>query len=741
MHDVKNTIYERDYYMETKRLIENLQDLIPPKIRKKAKQWLKKQNNNPADNIVLRSGDWVARKSNRFIARFYPDAPHTLSGNFKRIHPVTAVSRAKDFFINKQAGSRRYSFQLPLIIMNPYGYTPLTALAVFTTKHPCRIRCRVPSREGIKDICTTSPEQTAHRVPILGLYPDSTNMVTLEMLTEDDTVSGTITFPLKAPNVPASLRGVVKVQKHTANSSFPLILVNGGTTDFPYAFDEAGDIRYVLTCPTKTYGLYLLSGGKFLQQPPDIVEPSYSNPHAVMLNEMDYIGRVYRTYYVPHGTHHDVQEMTPGGNILAAYSTLDACLENSVIEIDRETGEILKHVDLCPLLEQAPHSIVDWIHVNSVSYNADSHTVLVNSRNLHTVILLDWETGEVKWLLGNPAFWKGTNMEDKLLTFTDPDMPWFFQAHSAYFLPNRADENPDVKQMIIFDNHWQKRTPIDFFDNSRKGSYVKFYRIDEKNRTVSFLKEFESLKTPLRSIGHYVPESHRVFVMAAYLEETTEDGCDGLIYEYDYETGTLYNKYGTFHSYFRAYNFVPQIETACTPMDYENRYTELGTSRQPVELKGLYISTSEPLPRFSKEEQEQRKRERIERENASRECTEPTRKPRVEMKKKQYRKKGGNSEYIPEKLKEHLCRIRIRRYGNYLLLYGKDHLISNVFFVGRQHTYQQTYTNTKQCLPEVFGEYVKYMAITTRTFEPDIYEIFIEVHDIIYKTKWEFTIR
>ena len=730
-----------DYRKKTKQLMETIQDFIPLRIRKKAKQWLKKQNDNPADNIVLRGGNWVARKSDHLISRFYPDSPHTLSGNFKKIHPVTAVSMAKDFFIHKQAASGKYSFHLPLVIMNPYGYTPLTALAVFTTRRTCRIRCTVPSKEGIKGFSTTSDKQTAHCVPILGLYPDSINTVTLEMLEDDNNVADTITFPLQTPDVPASLRGVVKVQKHTASSSFPLILVNGGTTDFPYAFDEAGDIRYVLTCPTKTYGLYLMSGGKFLQQPPDIVEPSYSNPHAVMLNEMDYLGRVYRTYYVPHGTHHDVQEMTPGGNILAAYSTLDECMENSVIEIDRESGEILKHVDLCPLLDEAPHSIVDWIHVNSVCYNADDHTVLIKSRNLHTVILLDWESGEVKWLLGNPAFWKGTNMEDKLLTFTDPDMPWFFQAHSAYFLPKTADDNPDIRHMIIFDNHWQKRTPIDFFDDSRKGSYVKFYEIDQKKGTVSFVKEFESLKTPLRSIGHYVPKSRRVFVMAAYLEKTTADGCDGMIYEYDYETGTLYNQYGTFHSYFRAYAFDPHMETACMPMDYENLGTELGSSRQPVELKALYISTYEPLPRFTREEMEQQKRDRSGNKNSSGEATEPIRKPRVEMKKKRYRMNGGNSADNPEKLQEHLRRIGISAYGNYLLVYSKDHLISDIFFVGRQHIYQQTYTNTRQCLPQVFGEYVKYMAISTRTFEPDIYEIFIEVHDTIYKTKYEFTIR
>lgn len=727
--------------MKLRHLIETMQDLTPPRIRKKAKQLLKKKNSNPADNIVLRSGDWVARKSAHLVAGFYPNAPHTLSGNFKTIHPITAVSRAKDLFIDKQATGGRYSFHLPLVIMNPYGYTPLTALAVFTTKHPCRIRCTVPSKEGIKDICTTSDRQTVHRVPILGLYPNSTNSVTLEMLADDDSATEAITFPLQAPDVPASLRGVVKVQKHTASSSFPLILVNGGTTDFPYAFDEAGDIRFVLTVPTKTYGLYLMSGGKFLQQPPDIVEPSYSNPHAVMLNEMDYLGRVYRTYFVPHGTHHDVQEMTPGGNILAAYSTLEECMENSVIEIDRETGDIIKHIDLCPLLDEAPHSIVDWIHVNSVCYNADDHTVLVNSRNLHSTVLLDWETGEVKWLLGNPAFWKGTNMESKLLTFTDPDMPWFFQAHSAYFLPKAADENPDIRHMIIFDNHWQKRTPIDFFDESRKGSYVKFYRIDEKKRTVTFIKEFESLKTPLRSIGHYVPESRRVFVMSAYLEKTTDDGCDGIIYEYDYETGELYNQYGTFHSYFRAYAFEPHMETACTPMDYENLSTELGASRQPIELKALYLSTYEPLPRFTKEEAEQRKKDRLEKEKSSRENTELVRKPRVEMKKKLYRKSSGNSADNPEKLEEHLRRIQLSMYGNYILVRSKDHLISDVFFVGRQHIYQQTYTNTRQCLPAVFGEYVKYMAISARSFEPDIYEVFIEVQDTIYKTKWEFTIR
>lgn len=724
---------------KTKKLIiEYMQDCIHPKIRKMIKKFLRRKNDNLADNIVLRGGTWVAYKSEHLIHKFYPDSPHTLSANFKKVHPESTCSKAKDRFIQRQAEKGGYTFSLPLVIMDPYGYTPLSALAVFRTRHSCKIRCIVPSKKGVPDIVFTTDRESIHRVPIWGLYPDKVNMVTLEMLSDDDCVMRTITFALKAPKLPVSLRTAVKVQKHSTDSAFPLILVNGGTTDFPYAFDEAGDVRYVLTAATKTYGLYLLSGGRFLQQPPDVVEPSYSNPHAVMLNEMDYLGRVYRTYFVPHGTHHDVREMTPGGNILAAYSTLDECLENSVIEIDRTSGDILKQVDLCPLLEQIPHSIVDWIHVNSVSYDADTKTVLVNSRNLHSVIQLDWESGDVCWILGHPDYWKGTNMESRLLTFTDPDMPWFFQAHSAYFLPQKDEKNPDVKKLIIYDNHWQKRTHVDFFDEERTGSYVKFYEINEKEKTVTFIKEFESLKSPLRAIGHYVAERERVFVMSAYLEKTTQDNCDGMIYEYDYQTGKLLNQYGTFHSYFRAYKFEPEMETACVPMDYKDNKTELGASRLPISINRFYFSRYEMLPRFTKAERRERRRQK--KAEAKKESTVPVHKLRKEMKVKKYHSSGGNSADNPEKLEGHLRLIRIRQYGNYLLLRGKDHLIMNVFFVGGNHVYQHIYTNTNQCLPAVFGEYVKDMAISTRTLEPDSYEIFLEINDTIYKTKWEFTI-
>lgn len=715
---------------------EDLNDMISPKMRKRIKKILGKSTDNPADNIVLRESGWVKRKSSHLVSEFYPKAPHQITSNIKALEPFAAVSMAKDFFINQCVESGKYTFDLPLVIMNPYGCTPLTALACFQTKKPRRIRCTVPSKEGAKDVVTVTELKTAHRVPVLGLYPGETNTVILELLTEDMTVENTLTFPLKAPKLPTCLRGILHVKKHTKDSVSPLILVNGGTTDYPYAFDENGDIRYVLLQNTKTYGLYLMSDGKFLQQSRTVEEPSFSNPHSVLSNEMDYLGRVYKSYYVPHGTHHDVKEMTPGGNFLAAYSTLNNSLEDAVAEIDRTTGNVVKMVDVGALLDEVTHPSTDWVHINAVSYDTKRDTVLLCSRNLHSVIQLNWKTGDVDWVLGHPDFWKGTNIADKLLTFSEPDMPWFFQPHSAYFLPEDLDGNPDTRHMIIFDNHWQKRTPVPFFDEERKESYVKFYCINDKERTVSFVKEFETLKTPIRAIGHYLHDSRRVFVMGAYLEVTTQDGCDGMVYEYDYDTGELYNQYGMFHSYFRAYPFQPDLTTACMPMDYDNLDTELGTTLEPECISRPDFSHCEELPRFTPEERQARQ----EAKQAEKNADGPVRKMRDEMKKKIYKEQGLTNELTPEEFQEHLRIITFHRQGNYLHVRARDHFIQNFYFIGENNCYVRRYTNTTQRLPAVFGNNTYELGITTRTLKPDTYQIYLEISGKIYRTKFYVTI-
>ena len=114
---------------------------------------------------------------------------------------------------------------------------------------------------------------------------------------------------------------------------------------YPAAFDEQGDIRYMMRFRPRGYGFFPVANDRFIVMERQTLLPTQLIPHSTQMYEMDYLGRVYRTYYVPNGIHHDVCEMTPGGNLLVASNSQCGHVEDCIAEVNRETGKIEKVLD------------------------------------------------------------------------------------------------------------------------------------------------------------------------------------------------------------------------------------------------------------------------------------------------------------------------------------------------------------------------------------------------------------
>ena len=89
-----------------------------------------------------------------------------------------------------------------------------------------------------------------------------------------------------------------------------------------------------------------VANDRFIVMERQTLLPTQLIPHSTQMYEMDYLGRVYRTYYVPNGIHHDVCEMTPGGNLLVASNSQCGHVEDCIAEVNRETGKIEKVLDI-----------------------------------------------------------------------------------------------------------------------------------------------------------------------------------------------------------------------------------------------------------------------------------------------------------------------------------------------------------------------------------------------------------
>ncbi len=575
--------------------------------------------------------------------------------------------------------SGEYTIENPLVIQNPYQTAPLTALVAFTTNDGLRTRVTVEGKTEEQDITDTLDLTRTHLVPVLGLYADYENTVHLELLNSRDEVVKENTLTIETDVLPEYLRTAVNVEKAGEPTSMDLMLVSGLSTPYVYAFDSAGEIRWYCSLEREYYGAFPLENGHILIESPDVLYPNSSMPNSPEMLEMDYLGRVFQIYYFPEGVHHEVKEKTPDGNLLVATNSNDGYEQNMVQEIDRNTGEVVKSLNLNELLSELPYiTRDDWCHINTVSYDEATDSVLISSRNLHSVIRVNWTTDEIQWILGNPELWEGTVYEDKVLVPTE-DFQWHYQQHSAYQLEEDLDGNPETAEIMLFDNHNAQYQMLDSYDSTGH-SYVKIYAVNAREGTVSQLANYPTEYSSITSNTFGMWEENRIFSVNAYLPAS--DGYQGKIYELDAETGEEINTWTISHRFYRAYNVSFDLWDASMPFELSETYRK-GTLRtpiqveQPVRIEGTSVLTEE------------------------------------------------QAEFILQE--------------NILYLYGGDHTYTQIIFNGEDHTYAYDISDIK-LRSENVDSYQYRLPIPIQDLEPDTYEIQVMYYDRLYNTNASFTI-
>ena len=652
--------------------------------------------------------DEVKKKSRKYQRVCSRRLPFMVKANMKLKRELVPESRAADMFYEEINASGKYSFSFPLIVPNPYGLVPLSALMIFQTTKPSRIRYTVKGKSAGTDFINEGNElRTMHRVPVLGMYAGTENTVFLERLDAAGKVLEKKEFTITTPDLPECLRKNVVKKKQVTDSLLPFKFVFGGDTKYPYAFDTEGEIRYFLKRTPKPYGLFLLQNNHFLFSEKNVLMPSFSNPHSTKNLEMDYLGRIHRIYRVENGIHHDVCEME-NGNFIAAYSTLLDGNEDAIAEIDRKTGEVVKILRLSKIIDQTYQTSMDWAHVNSVCYQPETHTVIACLRNVHSVLKIDWNTEKILWILCHPDFWKDTPMQSKVLK-PMKGMEWFYQAHTARLLAQK-EESGDLL-LMLYDNHWQKRRPVSFFDGD-KNSYVRIYAIDERKKTVSLWKSYACDKSKIRSNG--LLEAQHIFAMSGFLEPEQE-GFQGQINEYDRKSGVLLNQYMTRHSFYRAYGFSPDYDILSWKMETTSEY-QLGNYRKPRIVQ-------EHLPDFTKARKIQEKQDK-----GGGVYFKGTKKER----KKQWKK------YVEMEKEQHkemdVSNIQFKIMEDCMYVEAVDHLIQKIYFAGKDVVYEVDYADTVQGAPELFGRMVYQLAVSFGSFIPAVYHIFLVCGGILYES-------
>lgn len=435
--------------------------------------------------------------------------------------------------------------------VDPYDASPLSALLLFQTEEAMKVEISVAGKDEESTIKNSFEEYTTdHSIPVLGLYADKDNEVTVKLTNE----AGTSVEKKVTIKTGALAKSIADIEVNEADTEKMAIGDSELTFVVPstkraYAFDANGDVRWYST----RYNSHIfkeLANGNLLYL---TKESNDADTYNVLL-ETDYLGKIYNRYDFSSSSasndtgesegemtviHHDGIEL-PSGNLLLTVNDGSNYIEDTMIEINRETGEIEKTIDLKDVLPESFYEEydstsredgkIDWFHQNSVDYDEADNSIIISGRHQDTIMKIDYSTNEIKWIMGNSSGWP----ESYQKYFLDGDIKVSGGQHAAIVLPDQ-DDNAETTDILYYDNNISV-TRGDEAD-SEKYSEARQVRINEEDRTIEEVWTFgedlgEAYFTKIIGSARYLTDNGNRLVNFGYREEgktssimeVTEDG-------------------------------------------------------------------------------------------------------------------------------------------------------------------------------------------------------------------------
>ncbi|MBC1540159.1 aryl-sulfate sulfotransferase [Listeria seeligeri] len=408
--------------------------------------------------------------------------------------------------IEKQlkADSEDATLEKPYVKLNPYGTSPLTALLLFNTAEKMKITIEVEGENADTTIESevNSEYTTEHEVAVLGLYADKTNTVKITAVTQDGKkTEKTITIqtdklPSEMPTIDVKTSDTKKMEQ-TGNQ---LTFITP-STKYAYGVDSNGDVRWYSTKYNSHVFKELKNGHLLYLTKYDNADDTYS-----LLLETDYLGKIYHAYSMTteaeseqsgssskSAIHHDAIEL-PSGNLLLTINDDTKYMEDTMIEIDRQTGEVVKTIDLKDILPEEFYKDykarsdgkVDWFHQNAIWYDESDDSIIISSRSQDTVMKIDYNSTKIKWILSDKEGWPDS-YKKYLLTPTGDDFKYPAGQHAVEILSDQ-DDNSDTVDILLYDNN----EVVTRGDEEESGKYSEAvqYRINEKTKKVEIVFSF-----------------------------------------------------------------------------------------------------------------------------------------------------------------------------------------------------------------------------------------------------------
>lgn len=397
-----------------------------------------------------------------------------------------------------------YTIDNPNIILDPYDASPLTALVLFETNDEVEPTITIVGKDELTTYTYKSKKSNKHYLPIYGLYADYENTIIIEY----GDVRKEIT--IKTNPLPDNFILPTSIKADKEKLSNDLYFFTPSSRGYTCAYDTNGDVRWYLT-NYAIWNINKLKNGHMLVSTERLINAPY---YMTGLYEIDMFGKIYNEYSLEGGYHHDYYEM-PNGNLLVAsdnFNSDEGTVEDYIVEIDRQNGNIVKKFDLKSILNMEDGksenwSSYDWFHNNAVWYDDKTNSITLSGRHQDAVINISYETGNLNWIIGDSINWSSEYQEYFFKPVGD-NFEWQWSQHAAMITPKGY--------VFLFDNG-NNKSKIKENYVSAENSYSRgvMYKIDTKNMTIEQIYEYgkergSEFYSPYISDVDYLDENHYI---------------------------------------------------------------------------------------------------------------------------------------------------------------------------------------------------------------------------------------
>ena len=462
---------------------------------------------------------------------------------------------------------KEYTLTAPLAVLNPFGTGSNGLYMYFQTDAPTRVTYTVHVEdEDIPDYTATVNNQgedgysKLQEFLLVGLVPGMENTVTLSAETKQQgtSYSFTIDMPEATSGYDVTLETEEGDSAQELSDGLFYAMGLGDYYGYTFFFDNEGVLRYEMV-------LEGYHSDRFLWDDDGSLITCVGSQKIARLNRFGQVTQVFDLGQ--YELHHDIN-WGPEGTILAlATDTESETVEDQVLQIDLESGEVSHVVDFTqvfqsyyeitrPVQATDPFGLWsegewDWLHLNSLQYDEGDNSIIVSSRETSTIIKCSLgEEPEILWMAGNPDFWEGTEFSQYSLA-QEGEFQFQYGQHDVELMPQEEISalgfEPAAEGQLylrVYDNNYYAMSSRDDFEvevpdevstsSTLEGdvnSHVYYYLVDENAGTFTLMDSFDLPYSSLVSNAQWMGETYVV-----------NNGVHQCFEEYDQE-GTLIRQY------------------------------------------------------------------------------------------------------------------------------------------------------------------------------------------------------